>query len=88
MDILVTGGSGFLGKALCTALLARGHAVNSYQRGFSAELETLGVRQLLGDLTDADALVAACAGRDAALHTAATAAAAPISTSPTPALHT
>lgn len=71
MDILVTGGSGFLGKALCTALLARGHAVSSYQRGFSAELETLGVVQVLGDLTDADALVAACAGRDAVFHNAA-----------------
>jgi len=71
MDILVTGGSGFLGRALCAALLARGYRVTSYQRGHSAALDALGVHQVLGDLTDADAIAQACAGKDAVFHNAA-----------------
>jgi 2-alkyl-3-oxoalkanoate reductase len=71
MKVLVTGGSGFLGRALCAALVARGLEVTSYQRGFSDELARLGVRQVLGDLTDAEALRAACAGQDAVFHNAA-----------------
>ena len=71
MKVLVTGGSGFLGRALCAALVARGYHVTSYQRGHSAALEALGVRQVLGDLTDADALRIACTGQDAVFHNAA-----------------
>jgi nucleoside-diphosphate-sugar epimerase len=71
MKVLVTGGAGFLGLALCRGLLERGHEVSSFQRGRSATLDALGVRQLLGDLADADAVRAACAGHDAVLHNAA-----------------
>jgi len=71
MNVLVTGGSGFLGRALCAALIARGYTVSSYQRSFSRDLETLGVRQVLGDLTDADGLAKACVGQDAIFHNAA-----------------
>ena len=35
MNVLVTGGSGFLGQALCRALLAQGHRCSSFQRSFS-----------------------------------------------------
>ncbi len=71
MKILVTGGGGFLGQGLCQALVARGYAVSSFQRSHSSELEALGVRQLRGDLADAEAVRAACAGNDAIFHNAA-----------------
>jgi nucleoside-diphosphate-sugar epimerase len=71
MKILVTGGGGFLGQALCRGLRARGHEVLSFNRGQYPELDALGVRQIRGDLADRDALIAAAAGCDAVLHNAA-----------------
>ena len=72
MNILVTGGGGFLGQALCRGLVERGHDVSSFNRGHYPELDAIGVRQLRGDLADRDAVIAACAGGfDAVLHNAA-----------------
>lgn len=71
MKILVTGGGGFLGQALCRGLLQRGHEVASFNRGHYPALDALGVRQLQGDLADRDAVLAACAGVDAVFHNAA-----------------
>ena len=71
MNILVTGGGGFLGQALCRGLVERGHAVTSFNRGHYPELEALGVRQLRGDLADAEAVAAALAGVEAVFHNAA-----------------
>lgn len=71
MNILVTGGGGFLGQAICRGLRARGHEVVSFQRGRHPELETIGVTEIRGDLADARAVHAACAGRDAVFHVAA-----------------
>ncbi|HTL15365.1 MAG TPA: 2-alkyl-3-oxoalkanoate reductase [Thermomonas sp.] len=77
MKILVTGGGGFLGQALCRGLVARGHDVASFNRGHYPALEALGVRQLRGDLADRDAVMAAFAGGydaadfDAVFHNAA-----------------
>ena len=71
MNILVTGGSGFLGQALCRGLLAQGHQVSSYQRHHSATLAQLGVRQFLGALNDSVALDKALIGQHAVLHNAA-----------------
>ena len=71
MKVLVTGGSGFLGSALCAALVARGYDVSSMQRSFSDALVRLGVRQVLGDLADVEAVTAACVGQDAVFHNAA-----------------
>ncbi len=72
MKLLVTGGGGFLGQALCRALLAQGHAVTSFSRSRHAALDALGVRQLQGDLGDRDAVLRAFAeGFDAVLHNAA-----------------
>lgn len=71
MKVLVTGGAGFLGQALCSALQAEGHDVTSFQRSHSPALETMGVRQLRGDLADAAAVHAALAGHAAVFHNAA-----------------
>jgi len=72
MKLLVTGGGGFLGQALCRGLLERGHEVASFSRSRHASLDALGVRQLQGDLADCDAVLAAFAeGFDAVLHNAA-----------------
>ena len=71
MKILVTGGGGFLGQALCRGLVERGHAVASFNRGHYPELDGLGVRQLRGDLADRDAVLAAMRGMDAVFHNAA-----------------
>lgn len=72
MKVLVTGGGGFLGQALCRALLAQGHAVTSFSRSHHAGLDALGVRQLQGDLADQNAVLRAFAeGFDAVLHNAA-----------------
>ena len=71
MKILVTGGGGFLGQAICRLLVARGYEVVSFNRGLYPELDAFGVRQLRGDLADADAMRAAARGMDAVFHNAA-----------------
>ena len=71
MKILVTGGGGFLGQALCRGLVERGHEVASFNRGHYPQLDALGVRQLRGDLADPDAVRAAARGMDAVFHNAA-----------------
>jgi nucleoside-diphosphate-sugar epimerase len=71
MKILVTGGGGFLGQALCRGLRARGHEVASFNRGHYAALEAMGVEQRRGDLADRDAVLDAARGCDAIFHNAA-----------------
>lgn len=72
MKILVTGGGGFLGQALCRGLVERGHAVTSFNRGHYPALDAIGVTQLRGDLADRDAVMQAFAdGFDAVFHNAA-----------------
>jgi nucleoside-diphosphate-sugar epimerase len=71
VNLLVTGGGGFLGQALCRGLVARGHTVTSFNRGDYPALERIGVRQLRGDLADAGAVHAAARGQAAVFHNAA-----------------
>lgn len=71
MQILVTGGGGFLGQALCRGLIKRGHRVRSFNRGRYPELDVLGVEQVRGDLADPDAMLAAAEGCEAIFHNAA-----------------
>jgi nucleoside-diphosphate-sugar epimerase len=70
-SILVTGGGGFLGKAIVRQLLAKGHQVASFSRHFHPELESLGVDQLCGDISNAGAVKNAVRGRDVVFHVAA-----------------
>ena len=71
MKILVTGGGGFLGQALCRGLRERGHPVVSFNRGHYAALDAMQVEQVQGDLADRDAVIAAAAGCAAVFHNAA-----------------
>ena len=71
MKVLVTGGGGFLGQALCRRLVERGFDVTSFNRGTYPALESIGVRQVQGDLADRDAVLAAAAGVGAIFHNAA-----------------
>jgi len=71
MKCVVIGGGGFLGKALCKALRARGDEVISISRGNYPELEALGVSCLQHDISkpllDCESLESA----DVVFHTAA-----------------
>ena len=71
MKVLVTGGGGFLGSAICRQLLARGDDVTAYQRSAAAGLESLGIRVVRGDINDTEWLKTATRGADAVIHTAA-----------------
>ncbi len=68
MRVLVTGGSGLLGRRTIAALAARGHEVVALQRRASTELDCA---QALADVTDAAAVAAAATGCDAIVHGAA-----------------
>jgi 2-alkyl-3-oxoalkanoate reductase len=71
MKILVTGGGGFLGQALCRGLRSRGHEVVSFNRGRYPALDAIGVQQVQGDLALHDAVIAAAQGCEAVFHNAA-----------------
>ncbi len=68
---LVTGGGGFLGKAIAGALLKRGTGVFSFSRKDHPDLAAMGVTQIRGDLCDYPAVENAAKGVDVIYHTAA-----------------
>lgn len=68
---LVTGGGGFLGRAIVEQLIVRGVPVTSFARGAYPQLEARGVRAIQGDLADARAVARACAGQAVVFHVAA-----------------
>jgi nucleoside-diphosphate-sugar epimerase len=71
MRVLVTGGGGFLGSAICRQLLARGDEVIAYQRSTADELKKLGIVVIQGDITDKELLNKASRKAGAIIHTAA-----------------
>jgi 2-alkyl-3-oxoalkanoate reductase len=75
MEVLVTGGTGFLGQHLSRALLNDGHRVrlmgrNIEQPGVSALLD-MGAVPLQVDLRDQERVRAACAGAEVVFHVGA-----------------
>ncbi len=71
MKALVTGGGGFLGKAIVKLLIERGDEVRSFSRNEHPSLKKLGVEHCRGELSDADAVGRAVAGCDIVFHVAA-----------------
>ncbi len=69
--VLVTGGGGFLGKAIVKKLLKKNYMVTSFSRNFYPELEKMGVKQIQGDLADKNTVVDAFKQIDAVFHVAA-----------------
>jgi len=71
MKVLVTGGGGFLGRAIVMRLLARGDSVTVLGRRAHSDLADLGVDVQQGDVAVAADVNRAIVGAEAVFHTAA-----------------
>jgi len=69
--VLVTGGGGFLGKAIINQLLVYTPHIRSLSRKYYPELEKLNVQQVQGDIAIADIVDKACQDQDIVFHVAA-----------------
>jgi nucleoside-diphosphate-sugar epimerase len=71
--VFVTGGTGQTGANICEQLIARGDEVKALVRNpdEAAALAVIGVELVQGDITDADEVLRASKGCDAAIHSAA-----------------
>jgi nucleoside-diphosphate-sugar epimerase len=70
MKVLVTGGGGFLGFAICKQLAAAGHAVCALNRNRYPALDEAKIEQRVGDVTNFDSVLMATKGMDAIVHSA------------------
>lgn len=68
MEILVTGGTGFIGGQLCTELDSRGHSVTALARNPADGDLPESVAVVAGDITDYDAIEGAFEGMDAVVN--------------------
>jgi len=68
MRVLITGATGFLGRAVARRIADASHEVAALVREPD---QSLAVEQIRGDITSLDAMIAAAAGRDAIVHCAA-----------------
>jgi 2-alkyl-3-oxoalkanoate reductase len=71
MRVLVTGGAGFLGRAMVEQLRERGDEVLSFSRQKHPELSVLGIEHFQGDLSDPLAVDLAAKSCDVVFHVAA-----------------
>lgn len=71
MKAFVTGGGGFLGKAIIRLLRIEGYEVVSYSRGHYPDIEALGAKHFSGDLSNFEKLKDAMLGCDIVFHVAA-----------------
>jgi len=65
MNVLVAGGSGFIGQHLCSELLERGHDVTALARDPDPSKLPGGVETAMGDVTAYDSIEPAFEGQDA-----------------------
>src|SRR5437868_3829345 len=71
MKVLVTGGTGYLGRAVVRALAGRGHDVIVFARHATSPPPGGATAAVRGDVRDVGALQRAATGCDAICHTAA-----------------
>jgi nucleoside-diphosphate-sugar epimerase len=71
MSVLVTGGTGFLGRRIVDRLLGAGRSVAVLARKPAPDLEARGVRVLCASIDNAEAVHRACAGVETVFHVAA-----------------
>jgi nucleoside-diphosphate-sugar epimerase len=73
MDVLLTGGTGYIGSRVLDQLRAAGHQVTAVVRSDSSaeRVAAAGATPLVGDLTDTGWLTEQLRGADGAVHTAA-----------------
>lgn len=69
--VLVTGGGGFVGRAIVSRLLTAGCAVTVLGRSRYPDLSAQGIRCVRGDITDRAAVATAIEGAQLVFHTAA-----------------
>lgn len=74
MKIFLTGGTGYIGSAVRTALLGAGHEVVALVRSNEAAeaIESAGCTPVVGDMRDRDLVVGLAQDADGAIHTAIT----------------
>ena len=68
MDVLVTGGDGFVGRNLCDELAERGHDVTALSRDPDPSVFEADVDTAIGDVTAYDSMASAFEGRDAVVN--------------------
>ncbi len=68
MNVIVAGGSGFIGQYLCTELTERGHDVTALARDPDPENLPDDVETAMGDVTAYDSMVDAFEGQDAVVN--------------------
>ena len=68
MDVLVVGGSGFIGQHLCEELTERGHDVTALSRDPDPDDLPDGVETAMGDVTAYDSIAEHFEGKDAVVN--------------------
>ena len=68
IDILVTGGTGYIGQHLIPLLISRGHRVRALARASSLQRVPQGATAVVGDALDADSIAAALRPDDTVVH--------------------
>lgn len=71
LKVLVTGGGGFLGKAIITQLVEKKYHVRSFSRNRYPELSSMGIEQIQGNICNKTEIEHALRGVDLVFHTAA-----------------
>jgi uncharacterized protein YbjT (DUF2867 family) len=68
LDVLITGGTGYIGRNLIPVLLGRGHRVRVLARSESADRVAAGATPVIGDALDATSVANALHAADTVVH--------------------